>query len=299
MVYLIYILVISSAVLLVLGISSSIRIKPAIRDYNLETSTITRPIKRHKFFKFFTFLVPFNRSIVNKLGRIKIEDKLLASNANMLAEDYVTLKQVLLLSGAAFVFVFKDLLAGQALIWMVVFLALSLIGPDLWLKLRIKKRQKEIVRLLPDVIDLLTLCVNAGLDFSVAVKWVVDKSKPSPLIEELGLLLLETKMGKSRRQALKDMSRRIDLPEVNSFSRALIQAERLGTPVETALTILAEEVRDFRFRRGERIALQAPIKMLFPLIFFIMPVVAVIVGGPVLLQFLQGGFGTPAAAALK
>ena len=294
MVYLIFLLVISSVVLVVLGISSSIKIKPQ-RDYSLETSGIVRLIKRPTLFKFLTFLIPFNRTIVNRLGRKKIEDKLLASNANLLPEDYVTLKQVFLASSAAFLFVFKDLLAGQGLIWMVVLLALSLVGPDLWLKIRIKKRQKLIIKELPDVIDLLTLCVNAGLDFSVAVKWVVEKSRSSPIIDELGLLLFETKMGKSRRQALKDMARRIDLPEVNSFSRALVQAERLGTPVESALVILSEEVRDFRFRRGERIALQAPIKMLFPLIFFIMPVVAIIVGGPILLQFLEGGFAKATA----
>ena len=294
MVYLIFLLVISSVVLVVLGISSSIKIKP-YRDYSLETSGIVRPIKRPTLFKFLTFLIPLNRTIVNRLGRKKIEDKLLASNANLLPEDYITLKQVFLACSAAFLFVFKDLLAGQELIWMVVLLALSLVGPDFWLKIRIKKRQKLIVKELPDVIDLLTLCVNAGLDFSVAVKWVVEKSRQSPIIDELGLLLFETKMGKSRRQALKDMARRIDLPEVNSFSRALIQAERLGTPVESALVILSEEVRDFRFRRGERIALTAPVKMLFPLIFFIMPVVAIIVGGPILLQFLEGGFAKAAA----
>jgi tight adherence protein C len=123
----------------------------------------------------------------------------------------------------------------------------------------------------------------------MAVKWVVDKSEPNPLVEELDLLLMETKVGKPRRQALQDMAKRMDLPEVYSFSRALIQAERLGTPVGAALNILSEEVRDSRFRRGERLALQAPIKMLFPLIFFIMPVVGIIVGGPVLLQFLEGG----------
>ena len=155
--------------------------------------------------------------------------------------------------------------------------------------MRSRNRQKEILKELPGTIDLITLCANAGLDFGLAVKWVIEKSKPGALVQELGLFLMETKVGKSRKQALQDLAKRVNLPDMYSFTRTLIQAERLGTPVEAALAILSDDVRDMRFRRGERLALQAPIKMLFPLVFFIMPVVAVIVGGPVLLQFMQGG----------
>jgi tight adherence protein C len=100
---------------------------------------------------------------------------------------------------------------------------------------------------------------------------------------------MEIKVGKSRRQALQDLARRINAPELYSFSRALVQAERLGAPVEVALNVLSEEVREARFRRAERTALQAPIKLLFPLIFFIMPVVGIIVAGPIFLQFFTGG----------
>jgi tight adherence protein C len=175
-------------------------------------------------------------------------------------------------------------------IWIILAtLVIGIVLPDIWLKIRRSIRKKLVVKDLPDVIDLLSLCVNAGLDFSLAVNWVVEKSKRTPLVEELELFLLETRMGKSRRRALQDMSKRFNLPEVSSFTRALIQAERLGTPVESALNILSEEMRDFRFRRGEQLALQAPIKMLFPLIFCIMPVVAIIVAGPIFLQFMGGG----------
>ena len=90
-------------------------------------------------------------------------------------------------------------------------------------------------------------------------------------------------------QALKDMARRLDIPEVSSFVQALVQAERMGTPVSETFGIISEDTRLQRFRRGERIALQAPIKILFPLIFCILPVIGIIVGGPVILQFLQGG----------
>lgn len=288
MLYLIYFLILASAILLGLALYPQFLHKPLTvlpRDDNI----ITRPIKRLPLFKILTFLMPTNRLIVNKLGREKIEDRLLAANAGFLPEDFIALKEILIILSIGFLIIFKGLFIGKELICGAVFGGASLIGPDFWLKMRISKRRKMIVRALPDVVDLLSLCVNAGLDFSVAVKWVVEKSKSNPLIEELELLLLETKVGKSRKQALQDMARRIKSSELYSFTRTLIQAERLGTPVESTLAILAEEIRDARFRKGERAALQAPIKMLFPLIFFIMPVVVIIVGGPILIQFMQGG----------
>lgn len=287
MLYLIYLLILASIVLLAISIYPQFlrRPLPVFR----EDSAVSRQIKRPALFKFMALLMPINKVIVDKLGRKNLENRILAASVNLLPEDFITLKQGLVVLSVLLVLFFKPLFLGRQLIWLIVFIAASFLLPDMWLKMRLGKRQKMVIRALPDAIDLLSLCVNAGLDFSLAVKWVVDKSKPSPLIEELELLLLETKVGKSRKQALQDMARRISLPEVHSFSRALIQAERLGTPVESALTILSEEMRDYRFRAGERLALQAPIKLLFPLIFFIMPVVGIIVGGPVLLQFMQGG----------
>jgi len=87
------------------------------------------------------------------------------------------------------------------------------------------------------------------------------------------------------------MARRIDMPEVSSFVRTLVQADRMGTGIEEALRMQSEEALVMRFQKGEREALKAPIKMLFPLLVFILPVVLIIVGGPIILQFLQGGFG--------
>lgn len=288
MVYLIYLLILASAMLLGLSLYPYTQRKP-LPVFNLNESAIIRPIKRPLIFKLLGFLVPLNKPIVNMLGRKKIEDKVLSANIGLLPEDFIALKECLLVLSFLAMLFLKDLFKGKELIVSVSCIGASLFGPDIWLKMHIAKRQRMILKALPDVVDLLSLCVNAGLNFSMAVKWVVDKSEPNPLVEELGLLLMETKVGKPRHQALQDMARRMDLPEVYSFSRALIQSERLGTPIGSALNILSEEVRDSRFRRGERLALQAPIKMLFPLIFFIMPVVGIIVGGPVLLQFLQGG----------
>lgn len=172
---------------------------------------------------------------------------------------------------------------------LVVPMVFGYILPDIWLQMRIKKRKAQIVYFLPETVDLLGLCIEAGLDFTSALNWIVTKVTPSnPMIEELVLLLEEIKWGKSRTQALKDMSKRLNLIELNSFVQSLVQAERMGTPVAEAFRIISEDTRGMRFQRGQRLALKAPLKILIPLIFCILPVIAIIVAGPILLQFLQG-----------
>ena len=172
---------------------------------------------------------------------------------------------------------------------MIVAVAIGYVLPDFYLKRKITKRRHLIARRLPETIDLLGLCIEAGLDFVNAVKWVLDKTPHTLMGEELAFVLEEIKWGKSRVQALKDMSRRLNMPEIGSFVQTIIQAERMGTPIAEAFTILSEDARAQRFRRGERTALQAPIKILLPLIFCIMPVIGIVIGGPILLQFMQGG----------
>jgi tight adherence protein C len=160
---------------------------------------------------------------------------------------------------------------------------------DFWLKRKIAARHKQISKDLPVVIDLLKLCVGAGMDFMLAVQRVIKDFRPSPLVDELKMVWQEIQMGKARRDALRDLAVRASMPEISSFVRTLIQAGRMGSPIGDALKIHAEEVRMMRFARGEEAALKAPIKLLLPLIGFIMPVVLIIVAGPIYLQFMKGG----------
>jgi len=157
------------------------------------------------------------------------------------------------------------------------------------LKNKIKAKKYSIERVLPETVDLLSLCVGAGLDFMSAVKWIVNKVKVNPLIEELVIVLKEINVGKPRLEALRDMSKRLSIPDVTSFVRTLIQADRMGTPVEETFKILSEDSRMRRFHRGERTAMKAPIKMLVPLIFCILPVIMIIVAGPILVDFMTKG----------
>ena len=166
--------------------------------------------------------------------------------------------------------------------------------PAFWLKSRIGNRQKAIVRLLPEIIDLLALCIGAGLDFLMALNKVISlkRFQKEPLIEELAVALQEIKFGKRRAEALKSMAKRLNLPELSSFVRTVVQADRMGTPIGEVLAVHSQDVRAERLIKAERIALKAPIKILFPLIFFIMPCVGIIVGAPIFIQFMnQSPFG--------
>lgn len=159
--------------------------------------------------------------------------------------------------------------------------------PDFYITNKVQKKKGLILRAFPDTIDLISLCVGAGLDFMQGLRWVVERCRPSPLTREFSRIIQEVKMGLPRQEALKNMVKRVDLPEISSFVNALIHAERMGAPINQVLAVISEESRLQKFEKAERMALKAPVKMLFPLIFFILPVIGIIVGGPVLIQFMH------------
>ena len=246
------------------------------------------PLRRKRnYFSIIYMLFPFSQKLVEKLKLdAKIKNGLEAAHLNLASGQFFSIKLLLLLLGGAAGFFFTR---QPDAIKVAGGIALGYLIPDMWLRKKIKDRRYEIARVLPETVDLLGLCVEAGLDFTTSVKWVIEKKvTTNPMIEELSLVLEEIRWGKPRSVALKDMAKRLDIPEVSSFVQALVQAERMGTPVSEIFSIISEDTRLQRFRRGERIALQAPIKILFPLIFCILPVIGIIVGGPVLLQFTQG-----------
>lgn len=159
--------------------------------------------------------------------------------------------------------------------------------PDFLIYRRIKRKREEIVRVLPETIDLLDMCISAGTDFLTALKWVIEKTQPNPFIEQLGIVLSEIQVGKPRSVALKDMSARLKLPDISSFVRTIVQAERMGTSIEDAFKNLSEDTRNRRFQEGERFAIRASIKILFPLLFCILPAIMIVVAGPIIIRFTQ------------
>jgi tight adherence protein C len=239
--------------------------------------------KGKRSFSLLNFLAAINKPLPDAFKE-SLTYKLSAAKLRVSAEQFLLIKELVIIGLIILFFpMLRDLSPAAYLIPVVA----GFILPDIWIKVKIQGRKREIVKALPDVIDLLSLCVNAGLDFMLALKWVVEKSTPNLLTEELGFLMREINVGKPRKDALLDLAKRYDIPEVASFTRSLVQADRMGTSVADALNILSEDMRLARFRRGEQAAVKAPIKMLVPLLFFIFPVVWIIIGAPIIIQFMQ------------
>jgi tight adherence protein C len=165
--------------------------------------------------------------------------------------------------------------------------------PMLWLNQQIARRKREILKTLPDALDLLVICVEAGLGFDAAMQKVAERWSHNELGRAFARVLHEIALGRSRKDALRDMAARVDLPEVTTFVAAIIQAEQLGVSIAKVLHIQADQMRLRRRQRAEELARQAPIKMLFPLVFLIFPAMFVVLLGPALLIVLKqfgGGF---------
>jgi len=277
---LIYLLIISAVVLIAWAMASSWRVSAMRLKQDSFIEKTNKPLFD------LSKLLP-TRDILERSGLlVKIKNKIDAAHVNISPVAFFNLKIIIMLT-----FVFLSIIATGKInpIYILISLIIGYIIPEIYLKQKLTKRKNLISRRLPETVDLLGLCIEAGLDFVSAVKWVIDKTPGTAMTEELAFVVEEIKWGKPRIQALKDMSRRLDIPEMTSFVQTIIQADRMGTPVAEAFTIISEDARAQRFHRGQRIALQAPIKILLPLIFFIMPVIGIVIGGPILLQFMQGG----------
>lgn len=162
--------------------------------------------------------------------------------------------------------------------------------PSLWLRSKTSSRQREITRSLPDALDLLTICVEAGLGFDGAIGRVAEKWD-NELSREFRRVLQEIQLGKLRREALRNMADRIEVPEVSTFVAAIIQAEELGVSIAKVLHIQAEEMRRRRRQRAEELARQAPIKMLPAIAFLIFPAIFVVLLGPAVLRVMTMNIG--------
>jgi tight adherence protein C len=168
---------------------------------------------------------------------------------------------------------------------LVLLLVLVIVGtlaymlPDLWIRGQIKKRKDQVQRALPDAIDLLTISVEAGLGFDLALARVVQKSD-NALTREFGRVIQEMRIGIARRDALRAMVERTGVDDLSAFISAIIQAEQLGASIANVLRIQSVEMRVRRRQHAETLAHQAPIKMLFPMAFLIFPPIFIVVLGP-------------------
>jgi tight adherence protein C len=205
-------------------------------------------------------------------------------------EDIMALQEVGFVVGLLMGLILANGL-GLNLAWAFAVALFGMYYPKMWVSDQVKKRHLQISRALPYNLDLLTLSVEAGLDFTAALAKVVEKGKSGPLKDELALVLKQLKMGKTREECLKAMIARVDLPPLTTFVTALIQADKMGTSLGKVLRIQSTQMRIDRTQRAEKLAGEAPVKMLFPLIACIFPTVFMVLFGPIVFAFMFGNVG--------
>jgi tight adherence protein C len=166
--------------------------------------------------------------------------------------------------------------------------ALGYMAPEFWLGRKIRARSMEMVLQLPDALDLLTISVEAGLGFDAALAKVVEKME-GPLVDEFRQALAEVRMGRPRREALRDVAQRADAQPVTNFIGAIVQAEQLGVPIAKVLQIQSNQLRIERRQRAEEAAAKAPVKMLFPMVGCIFPTIFIVILGPAVITVMGSG----------
>jgi len=201
---------------------------------------------------------------------------------------------------APLMFTVVAMLAGLPLMVVPVIALLALVpgvvGPILWLQGRATRRQRLILRALPDFCDLVAISVEAGLGLEAAMARVAER-QPGPLAQEVRKTLHEISLGRARQEALIDMGRRCGVDELNTFLTAIVQAEQLGVGIANTLRVQADYLRMQRRQRAEAMAQQAPVKMVFPLVFLIFPAMMLVLLGPAAIRlwetFSSYQIGTP------
>jgi tight adherence protein C len=293
----------AGAILLIfLGLTSRSPVDPvqarltqlgAMQAKNLEELELQQPFIERT-------LTPLANAISGRLSRVasssfqeRTEKRLaLAGNpGNLRTADWLGVKAVGAVVGAI-VFILLFVVVGFMKLPVPLNFLMGFIGlllgytvPEFWLGSQVRKRQHAILLQIPDALDLLTISVRAGLGFDAALGKVVEKLQ-GPLTEEFRRALAEVRVGKARREALRDIIPRTEVPPLTNFIGAIIQAEQLGVSISKVLQVQSEQLRIERRQRAEEMAAKAPIKMLFPLVGCIFPSLFIVILGPAIILII-------------
>jgi tight adherence protein C len=216
---------------------------------------------------------------------------LMISNSSMGLPTFMSLVLVLATAPALIVFAWMYAISSGSMstiqwLFVLVVAFAGILGPMMVLRRAAKNRQTAFWKALPDSLDLLTTCVEAGLSLDFAFQRVAARQK-GPVGEEISRMLREKALGQPRREALLAMADRIDLPDVNVFVNSVIQAETLGTGIGQVLRIQSRQLRIRRRQRAEQLARQAAPKMVFPLVFFVLPSLFIVILGPIAINAVR------------
>ncbi|UCF85087.1 MAG: type II secretion system F family protein [Desulfobacteraceae bacterium] len=189
---------------------------------------------------------------------------------------------------------FKTIPIQVTMLLGILIIAMGFYLPDIWLALKTSARKRRIFEGFPDALDLLCVCVEAGMGLDAAIARVGEEIRLSSkvLSNELKLVNMEIRAGKTREEALRNLALRADLEDVRGLATLLIQTDRFGTSIAQTLRVYADTFRSKRFQRAEEIAAKLPVKLTFPLIFFILPSLFVVIAGPIVIRFIKVFFTT-------
>ena len=288
--------------LIVLGLAGNAPVDPVqarltqlgtMQAKNLEELELQQPLFERTIRPLAARLSGFVARVTSTSFTQQTEKRLaLAGNPGGLrTADWLGIKAVGAILGAGLFFLLFVIVGFMGLPVVLQFVMLPIGGlfgytlPEFWLGGRVRKRQKEILLQIPDALDLLTISVRAGLGFDGALGKVVEKLH-GPLTEEFRRALAEIRVGKARRDALRDIIPRTEVTALTNFIGAIIQAEQLGVSISKVLQVQSEQLRIERRQRAEEMAAKAPIKMLFPLVGCIFPSLFIVILGPAIILIM-------------
>lgn len=204
----------------------------------------------------------------------------------MTADELVGLKILSSISGVGVSALIMWLLGDFKAIYLPISLIIGWVLPSLSLRDRRKRRETMILKQLPTFLDFLTMAVQAGMNLSGALTQSIEKGPAGPLKIELEKVMRDIRAGMHRVDALRAMSERLELKEITSFVTAIAQAEKTGSSLGATLKIQADQRRVERFQRAEKMAMEAPVKLIFPLVAFIFPMTFIVLGFPIAMKFM-------------
>ncbi len=260
--------------------------KPSLREQELKAPLFSRIVKplATRVTRLISKSMPAEKEaeLAQKIDRAGINDKI--APRELLVLKYFTA------AGTALLLWGLTELTGKSITQQVLMgaagLAIGWVLPDFYLGRKSQARKQEVEKSLPDVLDLLTVSVEAGLGFDGALIKVVEKTK-GVLTGEFFKMLQEIKMGKPRIDALRDMSKRADVDDLSTFTGAVILADQLGISIGNILRLQSEQMRQKYRQRAEEAAMKTPIKIIFPLVFFIFPAIFIVLLGPAAIQIVD------------
>jgi tight adherence protein C len=300
LIYILPVLVFGGILLLIVGLASGSPVDPvqarltqlgSVQAKNLEELELQQPFAERTLRP----LVARLSRMGGRLGRAsstEVAEKRLAMAGNpgdLKLTDWMGVKILVSIAMGAIMFLLVGVLSRNltgGLLIAALGAGIGYLAPEFWLGRKIKARQKVILVMIPDTLDLLTISVRAGLGFDAALAKVVEKL-PGPLSDEFRRALAEVRVGKARRDALRDMVPRTNVAPLSNFIGAIVQAEQLGVSISKVLQIQSEQLRIERRQRAEEQAAKAPIKMLFPLVGCIFPSLFIVILGPALISIAK------------